>query len=306
MELDFTPDYVTWVGANKEVEVNPGQWELEYNGFMDSVFIPCGDTAWIDFQLHQTPKSRVLLYYGNGGWDDGTNFDELKEMYEDFGYIVDYTDEWPDEFDWTLKYELIILLGPGHDTWVWDPVTSTGPEDLIVDGFTIGQKADLDAYLQQHGKLVILCDASSFTGDDVENDLLLWLPVEMQFGDNDDDTPPSVQGDWTSGHGDQVTADCLTGNVATYSALDAADNWTDVRADPVTGDPGHLILQNPGSGQCPLCPMYAADIPSHGNGLVAILGDLHGLTDGAHMAEPYNWSADNEWVAINWLTCPAP
>jgi hypothetical protein len=273
-----------------------------YNPAADSVTIPeCGGEAMISFQLHQTPHSRVLLYYGNGGLGEGQMgiaHNELAAMYEDLGFIVDYTDDWPDEFDWTLKYELIVLLGPGHDSG----------EDPLVDNFTIGQKADLDEYLQQHGKLVILSDSTAWTGHEVENDLLNWLPVDLNFGD------PAFANAFISGHGDQVTAHCLTTNVATYSAIDAGDDWTDVWSPagtasyPPSAD-GVLIRQNPGSGQGPLEEMYMVDIPSHGNGWVAILGDIDGLADAAEDApDPPNWNypADNEWVALNWLMCPAP
>ena len=64
-----------------------------------------------------------------------------------------------------------------------------------------------------------------------------------------------------------------------------------------------LIIQNAGSGQCPDCAMYAADIPSHGNGLVMVLGDLDGLSDATYGPADFNWPGDNEWVARNWIDC---
>jgi hypothetical protein len=257
---------------------------------VDSVFIPKCAWARISFELHQTPKSRVLLYYGNGGWDwddddqgwPGANYDELANLFSWYRY-VDYTDVWPTAFDWTLKYELIVLLGPGHDS----------QEDIGVDSFTIGQKADRDRYLQQEGKLVILSDATSVTGVGVENDLLNALPVDLQFD----------AANFTSGHGDQITANCLTGNIQVYSARDAGDNWTSVSGSELGAVPGDLIHQNPGSTSGPGQEMYAMDVPSHGNGWVAILGDLHGLTDASYMSD-FNWSADNEWIPLNWIVCP--
>jgi hypothetical protein len=271
--LPYDPNCTTNVFAGAE----------GYNPATDTVSIlECGDFATISFQLHQTPKSRVLLYYGNGGWDNGDDYNELAGLFEDLGYYVDYTGDWPTAFDWTLKYELIVLLGPGHAN-----------EDLGVNGFTIGQKADLDRYLQQEGKLVILSDATSVTGVGVENDLLNALPVDLQFD----------AANFTSGHGDQITANCLTGNIQVYSARDAGDNWTSVSGSELGAVPGDLIHQNPGSTSGPGQEMYAMDVPSHGNGWVAILGDLHGLTDASYMSD-FNWSADNEWIPLNWIVCP--
>jgi hypothetical protein len=275
IELSFAPNCTTWVCASAE----------GYNMACDSVWVPKGDTALIDFQLRRTPNSRLLLYYGNGGWDDGTNYTHLAEFFEEeFGLIVDYTDQWPGEFDWTSTYKLIVLLAPGHDSG----------DDLMVDGFTWQQKAELDSYLQQGGFLVVLSDATSFTGQAVENDLLADLPVDLQFGVNG--------GNFTDGFGDQITSHCLTTNVFTYSAIDVNDDWTDVDDPNGMADPGALILQN-ASGPGADLPMYMADVPSHGNGLVIILGDVHGLSDATYGPADFNWPGDNEWVARNWILC---
>ncbi len=298
LELTFDPECTTWVGAFAE----------DYNSSYDSVFIPICDTAAIDFQLRQTPKAKVLLYYGNGGVGgnpalgatDPITYTHLAAYFDSLGKTVDYTDVWPTQFDWTTKYELIVLLGPGHDTY---SVTVPYSESVAVNGFTWGQKADLDSFLQQDGKLVILSDATSFTGNGVENDLLAALPVDLSFD----------QHDFEDGHGDQIVepntppvppwSKCLTNLVQVYSTADSAlpDNWTDVTAGALAV-PGNLILQNHAATYGADQPMYAADIPSHGNGWVAILGDMHGLSDGAWMSD-WNWSADNEDVARNWLVC---
>jgi hypothetical protein len=294
LELDFDPDCTTWVWASAK----------DYNSSYDSVFIPICDTAAMDFQLRQTPKAKVLLYYGNGGVGDPTlgstdpiSYTHLAAYFENLGKTVVYTDVWPTQFDWTTKYELIVLLGPGHDTF---SVTAPYTESLAVNGFTWGQKAELDSFLQQDGKLVILSDATSFTGQDVENDLLNDLPVDLSFD----------QRDLQDGHGDQIVEPntaawpkCLTNQVQVYSTADSAlpDNWTDVTAN-ASSVPGNLILQNHSATYGADQPMYAADIPSHGNGWVIILGDMHGLSDGAWMSD-WNWSADNEDVARNWLLC---
>jgi hypothetical protein len=283
--IPFDPDKATVVTASA----------ADYRPAADTVYIPeCGGSAVISFQLHQTPKAKALLYYGNGGIGGPTDvisYTHLAARLEDLGKTVVYTDVWPTQFDWTLKYELIVLLGPGHDTF---SVTAPYTEDLIVDGFTIGQKADLDFFLQQDGKLVILSDATSFTGVDVENDLLNALPVSLLFD----------LADYSSGHGDQITADqCWVAQMQTYSALGAADNWTSIQATVLGAVPGDMILQNAGSTFGPNEEMYGVDVPSHGNGWVAILGDMHGLSDAAWMSN-WNWSGDNEWVPFNWLACP--
>jgi hypothetical protein len=293
--LPFDPNSVIKVWAYKMV--GP---DYEYNASHDTVYIPkCGGEAQLTFQLHQTPKSRVLLYYGNGGVGapagDPVAFNKLAAYLDELGYIVDYTATWPTAFDWTLKYELIVLLGPGHDTYN----DATDSENLSVNGFTWGQIASLDEYLQQEGKLVILSDAVTFTGQDVENDLLSKLPLDgLAF----------VEAGYTGGHGDQIVeataggwTKCLTNFMQVYSALDVRDNWTNVLWN-VTTVPGDLILQNAGSTQGAGLAMYAADVPSHGHGWVAILGDMHGLSDGAWMSM-FNWSADNEWIPFNWIDC---
>ncbi len=281
IELDFDPDCTTWVYAGA-----PG-----YNPEVDSVFIPNGETAAINFELRQTPQSRVLLYYGNGGVGASTGdpvaYNDLEDLFDGW-YYVDYTDEWPTQFDWTTSYKLIVLLAPGYDSG----------DDLAVNGFTWGQKTELDSFLQQDGVLVVLSDATAFTGHGVENDLLEALSVDLAFNG----------GNYSSGHGDQSPKpdECLVQTARVYSAIDVAtppnDNWTDITSPGRTADPGVLITQNLGSSQCPGCPMYAADISPHGNGMVIILGDLHGLSDGAHMSS-FNWPADNEDVARNWIFC---
>jgi hypothetical protein len=233
-----------------------------------------------------TPKGRVLLYYGNGGvgapTGDPVAYNTLADLFEKLGYYVDYTNMWPSQFGWTTRYKLIVLLAPGHDSG----------DRLAGDGFSIGQKVDLDSFLQQDGTLAIMSDATSFTGQDVENDLLKGLPVDLKFNG----------GNFTSGHGDQITANCLTTNLGVYSALDAANNWTDVASPGGTASPGTLIKQNASSTQGANLPMYMADVPSHGNGMVIILGDLHGLSDDAHMGS-FNWPADNERIPYNWVSC---
>jgi hypothetical protein len=214
-------------------------------------------------------------------------YNDLEDLFDGW-YYVDYTDEWPTQLDWTTSYKLVVLLAPGHDSG----------DDLAVDGFTLGQKTELDSFLQQGSTLVVLSDATGFTGHGVENDLLEALSVDLAFNGSN----------YSSGHGDQSPQpdECLVQNVRVYSAIDAAtppnDGWTDITSPGGTADPGVLITQNLGSSQCPGCAMYAADIPPHGNGMVIILGDLHGLSDGAYMSD-FNWPADNENVARNWIFC---
>jgi len=132
----------------------------------------------------------------------------------------------------------------------------------------------------------------------VENELLAELPVDLRFD----------AASYTSGHGDQIAAaQCLVANMQVYSALDVRDNWTSVTSPGGTAAVpgavgGILIKQNAGSASGANQEMYMADVPSHGNGWVAILGDLHGLSDGGWMSD-FNWSADNEWIPFNWIDC---
>jgi hypothetical protein len=282
IELPFDPDNITKVIAGAE----------GYTPHEESMYIPKCGYAYQTFQLHQTPKSRVLLYHGNGGVSPAdeagalTDYYTLQSLYQSLGFIVDYTDVWPTEFDWTLKYKLIVLLAPGHDSG----------DDLNVDGFTIGQKADLDRYLEQSGVLVVLTDHSGFTGQAVENDLLNDLPVELQFNSNS----------WADGLGNQIVdpVGCQTAGVAVFDT----DQWTDILDDTAVDDtwfPGDLILQNASADpvtNCPNCVMYAADYPSHGNGEVKVVGDLN-FVDDASVLFGFNWHADNEEIPFNWLIC---
>jgi hypothetical protein len=272
IELAFDPDNVTKVIAGVE----------GYTPHEESMYIPKCGHAYQTFQLHQTPETRVLLYWGNGGIPPAIeSYTELQNLFTGMGYIVDYTSVWPTQFDWTLKYKLIVLLVPGYQSG----------DNLAVDEFTIGQKADLDRYLQGNGSLVIISD-----GDDlptVENDLLTDLPVDMQFWTGAGST-------FIDGFGDNIPGACATTSMAVYAAIDTLDNWR------VAGSVGPayttgLVYQN-GSGPGADLPMYAEDVPSHGNGVVRILGDMDGLSDAAYMG-PFNWPGDNEWVPLNWIFC---
>lgn len=276
LTLDFDPEHTTTVIASID----------GYNPSADSVFIPKNDSARIDFQLHQTPKSRVLLYYGNGGVgpDDeagpDTDYFRLQDFYESLGFIVDYTDVFPRSADWT-SYKLVVLLGPGHDSG----------DSLPQDEFTIGQKADLDNFLQQGGHLVVLSDHTGFTGQAVENDLLADLPIDLAFNSNS----------WSDGLGDQITDDCLTNDVGTIDA----DQWTDVTSPNGTAVPGALVLQNASANpatNCPNCAIIFSDVPSHGAGRVTIVGDMN-FGDDATNLNDFNWSANNEEFLFNMVAC---
>jgi hypothetical protein len=150
-----------------------------------SLFIPRCITATVDFELHQAPSSRILLYYGNGGLDpdDGTASDDpdeyydLKSRYENAGYIVEYTDAWPSDPD-LEEYRLIVLILPGYDN-----------DDVASNGFNTSQAAQLGLYIHGGGRLVLLVDNEAQAGDlsdayNVPNDLMASLSIGITVTNN--------------------------------------------------------------------------------------------------------------------------
>jgi hypothetical protein len=167
-----------------------------YNGAIDTSYLPaCGGIANISFQLHQTPKSRILLYYGNCGnspdLDDPVippttpmtkhNYFAAAAVFEYFGYQVDYYNwaDWPTDPD-LEEYKVIFLLGPGN---MCDDEPSTD--------FTPGQVAQLDLFLRNGGRLVVMSDVSGTTNTgaiSVENNLLGALnDLDVWFSDDNND-----------------------------------------------------------------------------------------------------------------------
>jgi hypothetical protein len=159
-----------------------------YNPAVDTVYIPeCAGSAQIGFQLHQTPMSRILLYYGNGGNRPtdtevltGTHqYYNAEAVFKYFGYHVDYTDSWPPDPD-LEEYKVIFLLGPGN--WDGDPAS---------DLFTPGQVAQLDLFLRNGGRLVVMSDISATSGTapiTVENTLVNQLnDLDVEFTDANGD-----------------------------------------------------------------------------------------------------------------------
>jgi hypothetical protein len=273
MELAFDPDAATWVTA----------WAEGYNGATDSVFIPICDTAQVDFQLHQTPKSRILLYHGNGGEDKG--YTDAKALFESMGYLVDYSNDWLSDSD-LEEYKVIFLLGPGNANG--DPAS---------DDFTPGQLAQLDLFLRGGGRLVVMAEASATVT--VENNLLNALTgPDIQF----------VAGSIAGALADDVTADQLTDGAATLD-FDTAVSTT-VGAGAVPGELGALSAPHPDAGAV----ILAADTPTGVSRLsadgfagdVVLIGDLNWMDDASFMgyviAGGYiwpDWPADNENLLLN-------
>jgi hypothetical protein len=169
---------------------------LGYNPATDTVYLPeCGTSAAISFQLHQTPKSRILLYYGNGGeppdltphpetldyteWFTPHQYFAAKALFTYFGYHVDYTNSWPTDPD-LEEYKVIFLLGPGNESVPPDPES---------DMFTPGQVSQLDLFLRNGGRLVVMSDISGTQATapiSVENRLLGQLnDLDVWFCDLD-------------------------------------------------------------------------------------------------------------------------
>jgi hypothetical protein len=273
-DLAFDPDCTTWVFA----------WKEGYNGAADSVFIPCGDEALISFQLHQTPMMQIMLYYGNGSSDDGTGYNSAATLFESLGYIVDYTDDWPTDPD-LEEYKVIFLLGPGNDNG--DPAS---------DDFTPGQIAQLDLFLRNGGRLVVMTDGAGATVPDVENKLLAALnDLQLAFVD-----PTVAIADALANDIDPT--DQLMGGVATL------DFGTAVEVGTFSGDPGDLAALPAGD------VIVAADtMPGVTRlgaagfaGDVVAIGDLDWMDDGSFMGDITedgyvwpDWPADNENLLLN-------
>jgi hypothetical protein len=162
-----------------------------YNGAVDTVYLPeCGGAAEISFQLHQTPKSRILLYYGNCGNspqpeaapnDSKHEYYNARDVFKYFGYHVDYANwaDWPTDPD-LEEYKVIFLLGPGNEC-----------DDEPSTDFTPAQVTQLDLFLRNGGRLVVMSDVSGTTNTgsiSVENNLLGALnDLDVWFSDDNGD-----------------------------------------------------------------------------------------------------------------------
>jgi hypothetical protein len=270
-----------------------------YNPAVDSVYIPaCGGTANISFQLHQTPMKRILLYWGNGAQAvAGTDYDSAEAVFEYFGYQVDYQSTWPTDPD-LEEYKVIFLLGPGNANG--DPAS---------DNFTPGQVAQLDLFLRNGGRLVVMTEAGAAVS--VENNLVSALNgLQLAFN------AASIAGALAN----DITADQLTTGVGTLDLDTATDIGT------ATGVPGVLAELPATHGTNPGADMLAADtmpgitrLPGYNPttnpnpgfaGDVVLIGDLDWMDDASFMGtitysqgEPSyvwpNWPADNENLLLN-------
>ncbi len=273
IELAFDPDATTWVTA----------WAEGYNGATDSVFIPNCSEAQVDFALHQTPRSRILLYYGNGGEDEG--YADAVALFESLGYLVDYTADWPDDPD-LEEYKVIFLLEPGNAN-----------NDPTNDEFTFGQLGQLDLFLRGGGRLVVMAEAGTTVS--VENALLSALTgFDVQFAATSISTTLA----------NDITVDQVTGDVATLDFDTATGITVGTGADP--GELAALSTPHPNAGSIVL----AADTPTGVSRLsaggfagdVVAISDLDWMDDASFMgyvtAGGYvwpDWPADNENLLLN-------
>jgi hypothetical protein len=146
----------------------------------------------VQVQLNQWNEAQcsVLLYYGNSGVGPGNargypgatgELYSLKAYYESLGFVVDYTDEWPDDL---LNYRLILLYGSGNE------------DDA--NFYTVGQVADLKAAVEHGKRIVVSTDWNGFGGTEVPNKLLRDLGVGIQkvtpttYATPDGDTCPPL------------------------------------------------------------------------------------------------------------------
>ncbi len=273
IELAFDSGATTWVTT----------WAEGYNGATDSVFIPICDTAQVDFELYQTTKSRILLYYGNGGEDEG--YADAAALFESLGYLVNYTTDWPDDPD-LEEYKVIFLLGPGNANG--DPANNN---------FTPGQLAQLDPFLWGGGRLVVMTEAGATVS--VENALLNALTgADVQF----------VAGTINTALADDITTDQVTGDV-TMLDFDTATS-INVGVGAVPGELGALGTSHPDAGAIILAtdtPTGVSRLSANGfAGDVVLIGDLNWMDDASFMGYVTiggyvwpDWPADNENLLLN-------
>jgi hypothetical protein len=313
--LPYDPNDATWVTATAE----------GYNPMTDSLWIPCGDTAGVDFQLHSSPMSRILLYYGNDGnapdvtppdpgptaWVTPHNYYAAQAMFQYMGYIVDYTADWPAD-PLLDQYKVIFLLGPGNHNPIYD--------DHPDSWFTPGQVAGIDLFLRHGGRLVIMTDADE--GLSAENTLIGALN-DLDFAFEDNTTNWS---NWIDNAlSDQITADQLTYGVSTLD-FDTATNlevnvgcapgllaelpfphlWAG--ADMLAADTMPGVTRLPGYAEA--CPTLLCNFNPGFAGDVVLIGDKDWMDDPSFMGDVTytggtpsyfwpDWPADNENLLLN-------
>jgi hypothetical protein len=313
-----------------------------YNSAMGTVYIPeCGGEALISFQLHQTPMSRILLYGGNFGnymaADDTCPITDTElisthvycvaqDVLQYLGYHVDYTDVWPGDPD-LEEYKVIFLLGPGNSNY-----------DQPNAMFTPGQKSQLDLFLRNGGRLVVMSDLTDTGGAlwsmapiSVENDLLNALnDLDVEFEDEDNDgwadvaqTPGGPNGIQNALANVITAPDQLTGLPQDVNSLDF-NTAISITVDVANAFPGEIAKVNASHTAHPLANVCAADIMAgvtrggplgFENGFagdVVVIGDKDWMDDASWMGTIHydpvtglpdyvwpDWPADNENLLLN-------
>src|SRR4030042_3615435 len=107
-------------------------------------------------------ETRILFYYGNGGTGGygGTAYHDLRDFYRLKCYPCDSTDVLPTDFS---PYFVVFLLSPGY----WD--------DGGTYFFDTDQVIDLENFLRDRGRIVIISEHSALFGYYTINDLLSRL-----------------------------------------------------------------------------------------------------------------------------------
>jgi len=269
IEMECDEVCSTWIFAGAE----------GYTPEADSFDLHCGDMNFKSFELHTTPRTRVLFYYGNGGVGPATEAGALTDYYkakawfEDLGFYVDYTDVWPTDPDLD-EYRTIFLLAPGHTN---DAIP--GP-----NFFTPGQLSQLDLFLRSGGRLVVMTDHSTWTGQGVENDLLTKL-IDGVIQFKSQSIPDNLV--------NQITnyRDIMDG----VAVLDFDQDTGSTVAAPavVLGRINASHATNPNE-----IIIAAFTPPSAGAGYLVTIGDLNWMDDSRWMND-WNWPADNENLLFN-------
>jgi len=243
----------------------------------DPICVNTGD----DFTPH------VLIYYGNGGADPGSqgsglaDFNQLKAHYDAAGYSTDYTDVFPADLS---PYKLIILVAPGIDL------------DNGTHYFTAAQVSAFQSFMLSplKGRLVVMGDHSGIFGINTVNNLLGALGVGItQNADavtSDGDSCPYI----TDITADQITTGVSGLDLSATSSL----NLTGTAKSLVRLQSGWTCGSGTG-GETVIAVDQIAGAPSRPGSDVVVIGDTQGIDDYALSDPQGDGIADNLVFADN-------
>lgn len=231
-----------------------------------------GDLVGISAPHYQVPLgAKALIYYGNNGLPPqgagvSGNYDDLKQIWEQQGHTVDYTDQWPADLS---DHTTIVLVAPG----IFGEVS-----------FDSTQKAQLNTFLADGGRLVVVGDNSTVLGAATIQDLLTDLDIEIVK--NNDDINAFVTTDWIQN--DFLTVGVNQVFMARMSTLGFQDGLNNDY--PVKG----LVIYQ---GDPIISVQRHRDSDGRPGGEVVVIGDVQILDDRSISTT----DSDNDKLAANLL-----